>query len=52
VAPCGAAGHGGGIQIPKGQLLFQRASQVYLWALPLITTLGMKNGSEETFGAG
>ena len=34
------------------ELLFQRASQTYLWALPLINTLGMKVGSEETFGAG
>ena len=34
------------------ELLFQRASQTYLWALPLINTLGMKVGSEEKFGAG
>jgi len=36
----------------KDELLFQRATQVYLWALPLINTLGMKVGSEQTFGAG
>jgi hypothetical protein len=36
----------------KDELLFQRATQVYLWALPLINTLGMKYGSEQTFGAG
>jgi hypothetical protein len=36
----------------KDELLFQRATQVYLWALPLINTLGMKFGSEQTFGAG
>ena len=36
----------------KEELLFQRATQVYLWALPLINTLGMKYGSEQTFGAG
>jgi hypothetical protein len=33
-------------------LLFQRGTQTYLWALPLINTLGMKNGSEKVFGAG
>ena len=36
----------------KDELLFQRATQIYLWALPLINTLGMKVGSEGTFGAG
>jgi hypothetical protein len=36
----------------KDELLFQRATQAYLWALPLINTLGMKLGSEKTFGAG
>ena len=35
----------------KDELLFQRATQTYLWA-PLINTLGMKVGSEKTFGAG
>jgi hypothetical protein len=34
------------------ELLFQRATQTYLWALPLINTLGMKEGSEKVFGAG
>ena len=34
------------------ELLFQRATQVYLWALPLINTLGMQYGSEQAFGAG
>jgi len=34
------------------ELLFQRASQIYLWAMPLINTMGMKVGSEEKFGAG
>jgi hypothetical protein len=33
------------------ELLFQRATQTYLWALPLINTLGMKEGSERVFGA-
>ena len=36
----------------QDELLFQRATQIYLWALPLINTLGMKNGSEKIFGAG
>jgi hypothetical protein len=36
----------------KDELLFQRATQTYLWALPLINTLGMKVGSEKAFGAG
>ena len=34
------------------ELLFQRATQAYLWALPLVNTLGMKYGSETVFGAG
>src|SRR5262245_52226425 len=36
----------------KDELLFQRATQAYLWAMPLINTLGMKTGSEKVFGAG
>ena len=36
----------------KDELLLQRATQTYLWALPLINTLGMKVGSEGAFGAG
>ena len=36
----------------KDELLFQRASQTYLWAMPLINTLGMKVGAEEAFGTG
>jgi hypothetical protein len=36
----------------RQELLFQRATQAYLWALPLINTLGMKDGSESVFGAG
>jgi hypothetical protein len=36
----------------KDELLFQRAVQTYLWAMPLINTLGMKVGSEGKFGAG
>jgi len=36
----------------QDELLFQRATQVYLWAMPLINTMGMKVGSEKAFGAG
>jgi hypothetical protein len=39
-------------QALRDELLFQRATQTYLWALPLINTLGMKVGSEKTFGEG
>lgn len=39
-------------QILRDELLFQRATQTYLWALPLINTLGMKTGSESAFGTG
>src|SRR4030095_194445 len=39
-------------QTLRDELLFQRATQTYLWALPLINTLGMQVGSEKHFGAG
>ncbi len=39
-------------QALKDELLFQRATQTYLWALPLINTLGMKVGAEDAFGTG
>ncbi|TCU08408.1 uncharacterized protein DUF1254 [Rhizobium sullae] len=39
-------------QTLKDELLFQRATQTYYWALPLINTLGMKVGAEEAFGTG
>jgi len=39
-------------QALRDELIFQRATQTYLWALPLINTLGMKSGSEKVFGAG
>ncbi len=39
-------------QTLREELLFQRATQTYLWALPLINTLGMKFGSEKVFGEG
>jgi len=34
------------------ELLFQRATQTYLWAMPLINTMGMKDGLEKKFGSG
>lgn len=39
-------------QTLKNELLFQRATQTYLWAMPLLNTLGMKVGAEEAFGTG
>jgi len=39
-------------QTLRDELLFQRATQTYLWAMPLINTLGMKYGSEKVFGEG
>jgi hypothetical protein len=39
-------------QILNDELIFQRATQIYLWAMPLINTLGMREGSEKVFGAG
>jgi hypothetical protein len=39
-------------QTLRDELLFERATQTYLWAMPLINTLGMQVGSEKTFGAG
>jgi len=36
----------------KDELLFQRATQVYLWAMPLLNVLGMKTGSEKLFNSG
>ena len=39
-------------QTLRDELLFQRATQTYLWALPLINTMGMKDGSEKVFGKG
>jgi hypothetical protein len=34
-------------QILRDELLFQRATQTYLWAMPLINTLGMQVGSKK-----
>jgi hypothetical protein len=34
------------------ELYFQRATQVYLWALPAVNIMAMKEGSEKVYGAG
>ncbi len=34
------------------ELVFQRAAQAYLWALPALNMYGMKDGSEKVFGKG
>ena len=39
-------------QTLRDEMLYHRATQTYLWAMPLINTLGMKAGSEKTFGEG
>jgi len=36
----------------RDELLFQRATQTYLWALPLLNTMGMRDGFNESFGTG
>ncbi|WP_231906821.1 hypothetical protein [Cupriavidus sp. D384] len=36
----------------QDELLFQRATQAYLWALPAINIWAMKEGSEKVFGRG
>jgi hypothetical protein len=36
----------------RDELAFQRATQLYLWALPSINMYGMKEGSEAKFGKG
>jgi hypothetical protein len=36
----------------KDEMTFQRATQAYLWALPVLSMYGMKEGSEKVFGKG
>jgi hypothetical protein len=36
----------------RDELVFQRAVQVYMWALPAVNLIAMKEGSEKAFGAG
>src|SRR5271167_5216386 len=40
------------VQPLKNELLFQQASQSYIWALPAVSMWAMKEGSEKVFGAG
>jgi hypothetical protein len=40
------------VQPLQDEWLFERAVQVYLWALPALNMYGMKEGSEKRFGAG
>jgi hypothetical protein len=40
------------VQQLQDEWLFQRAVQVYLWALPALNMYGMKEGSEKRFGSG
>ncbi len=39
-------------QALKDELLFQRSTQAYLWAMPAIMSLGMQVGSEKAFCGG
>jgi hypothetical protein len=34
------------------ELIFQRATQTYLWAMPLLNTMGMRDGFAEAYGTG
>jgi hypothetical protein len=34
------------------ELYFQRATQLYLWSLPAVNIMAMKEGSEKAYGAG
>src|SRR5262245_13384774 len=36
----------------KEELLFQRATQTYLWAMPLLNTMGMRDGFAQSFDTG
>ncbi|WP_321916095.1 MULTISPECIES: DUF1254 domain-containing protein [unclassified Paraburkholderia] len=36
----------------KDELLFQRATQTYLWAMPLLNTMGMRDGFADAYGTG
>jgi hypothetical protein len=36
----------------REEMLFQRATQLYLWALPSLNMYGMKEASEAKFGKG
>jgi hypothetical protein len=40
------------VQPLENELLFQQASQSYIWSLPAVNMWAMKEGSEKVFGAG
>jgi hypothetical protein len=40
------------VEALRDELMFQRATQLYLWALPSLNMYGMKEGSEAKFGKG
>jgi hypothetical protein len=42
----------GGIKALQDELFFQRAVQSYIWALPALNMVAMKEGAEKTFGSG
>ena len=46
----GSPGQNRTSRLLKDELLFQRATQVYLWARPLVNALGMKARSEKGLG--
>ncbi len=41
-----------GIAALTDEITFQRATQSYIWALPALNMIAMKNGSEKVFGSG
>jgi len=47
----GSPGQNRTSRLLKDELLFQRATQVYLWARPLVNALGMKARSEKGLGS-
>lgn len=36
----------------RDELHFQRATQTYLWAMPLLNTMGMRDGFHDAYGSG
>jgi hypothetical protein len=41
-----------GVTTLQDELFFQRAVQSYIWALPALNMVAMKEGTEKTFGSG
>ena len=39
-------------QTLKDELTFQRATQTYLWAMPLLNTMGMRDGFAQSYSTG